>query len=86
MNQLLRSVALVALVSVGPGCGVFTQYQKEVVVTKDGEGKVLSVVITERIYQPENVAHPMVFEYIKLSPLNAPSQQPTQTPTGKPSP
>lgn len=55
-------------------------------LTKDGDGKVVSVVITERIYQPENVAFPMVFEYIQLPPVNARSQEPmpTSTPTGKP--
>lgn len=78
MMQFLRYAALVGLALVSPGC-VVTQYHKEVVVTMDGDGKVVSVVVTERIDQPDGQARPMVFEYIQLVPIHADSQQPTPT-------
>ena len=62
-------LALLALITT-TSC-VWTGYYKDVVVTKDGEGNIVSIVITERIAQPRNVADPIVFEYIHLRPVNA---------------
>ena len=60
------------------GCG-WSDYYKEVVTTRDGEGRLVSVVVTERIRQPHNVAQPINFEYIQLRAVNAQSMEPTPT-------
>lgn len=82
MRHVLK-LLVVAFASASAGC-VWTQYYKEVVTTKDGDGKVLSVVITERIAQPNNVANPIVFEQIQLRPVNAVGEAtPTVLPVNK---
>lgn len=78
MRHGLRLAAVVAAGLWGTGC-VWTQYYKEVVSTQDGDGKVISVVVTERIIQPNNVANPIVFEHIQLVPVNAQGQPSTPT-------
>ncbi len=64
------------------GCS-FTQYFKEVVVTQDGDGKVKSIVITERVIQPREVGAPFNPEYIKVQnyrlPIPAQPANPTIT-------
>ncbi len=72
-----RSIVVAAVLLLLPlGCAT-TQFSKEVVVTKDGSGKVVSVVVKESVVQPEGVAEPMVLEYIHLVPVNARSNSPT---------
>lgn len=46
------------------GC-VATTYEKSVVITKDGDGKVTQRVETERIVQPNRAGWPMEFEQLK---------------------
>ena len=70
------AMALLAFLILSAGCR-WTQYYKEVVVTRDGDGKVIGVVVTEKIVQPDNEAYPMVFEYIHLKPFHARTFDPT---------
>ncbi len=67
------------------GCS-HTQYFKEVVVTKDGNGKVQSIVITERVFQPREVSAPFNPEFIKLQNyrLGIAAQPATPTATSLP--
>jgi hypothetical protein len=60
-------------------CG-YTQYFKEVVVTKDGAGKIQSIVITERVVQAEEPGAPLNPEYIRVQNLRMGAVQ-TPTPT-----
>ena len=46
------------------GC-VATQYQKSVSVTKDADGKVVSITETESVIQPNQQGWPVKFEHLK---------------------
>ena len=46
------------------GC-VATQYQKSVSVTKDADGKIVSITETESVIQPNQQGWPVKFEHLK---------------------
>jgi hypothetical protein len=71
-----RLITLLALWVVAPSCQT-TTFTKEVTVTRDATGKVVSTTVLERVSQPDGVAHPIVLEYIQLPRLDAPGTPPT---------
>ena len=74
---MAKALVVFPVLLVSLGCAATgAQFYKEVVVKKDGTGKVQSIEIKETINQPV-VTMPMVLEYIRLVPINAPSETPT---------
>jgi hypothetical protein len=46
------------------GC-VNSHYKKTVTVEKDSDGKIVKTLITEEVFQPNQMAHQVPFEYLK---------------------
>ena len=56
---LILAVALLTL-----GCTTPTVASKQVVVTKDAEGRITQIIVTEQITQPNLAAKPIVFQHM----------------------
>jgi len=59
----MRFLPLLLLLS---GCVVTpTSYHKEIVVRKDGDGKIVETIQTEWVTQPDAYGHPIQFDHLK---------------------
>jgi hypothetical protein len=63
-SEMKKAVLVLLICMVAGGCSTMTHYHRQVVVKKDGSGKIIEIIDTEEINQPNRQEPAQGYKYI----------------------